>query len=56
MEHSRHSRPRINVRRIDQAYRLVVTLEDLEHTHYHPFPSRDEAWHFGRTVCRPMLA
>ncbi len=47
------SQPRVSVRRIDQAYRVVLTHEGLEHTHRQPL-SQNEAWNLVREI-KPAL-
>ena len=42
-DHRTESEPFVSVRRIDGAYRTVVTYEDLEATHLVPL-QRTEAW------------
>ena len=34
----------ITVRRIDGAWRVVASDDEVEHTHEHPFRSRKRAW------------
>ncbi len=41
---------RVSVRRIDQAYRVMVTMDGLEHTHFHPFNDKDDAWALAHRV------
>ncbi len=50
---SKASQPRVSVRRIDQAYRVVLTHEGLEHTHRQPL-SQNEAWDLAREI-KPAL-
>ena len=41
---------RVTVRRIDQSFRVMVAMDDLEHTHRHPFENKDRAWRLARRV------
>ena len=45
---------RVTVRRIDQSFRVMVTMEDLEHTHDHPFEDKDRAWALVRRVRKAL--
>ena len=47
--------PHLDVRRIDQSYRVVATLEDLEHTHHTPFSDRGAAWRLIRKIKKHLL-
>ena len=41
---------RLNVRRLDGRWRLTASDWGLEHTHRHPFPSREAAERFKARV------
>ena len=41
---------RVSVRRIDQAYRVVVTMDGLEHTLKSPIREKNDAWALAREV------
>ena len=41
---------RLTVRRLDGRYRVTATDRELEHTHRHPFPTRERAEAFADRV------
>ena len=47
--HRAESEPTVTVRRVDGAYRAVVTYEDLEATHLVPL-GREAAWNLAAKV------
>ncbi len=41
---------RLSVRRFDGSYRVTARDRELEHTHRHPFPTRERADRFAHRV------
>ena len=46
---------RLNVRRLDGRWRLTASDRELEHTHRHPFPSREVAERFKARVRQALF-
>ena len=49
-----NDRLNVTVRRLDGRYRVTASDFQLEHTHFHPFPTRDAAERFAARVRRAL--
>ena len=47
---------RLTIRRFDGRWRVTASDSELEHTHRHPFPSRDAAERFKARVRQALEA
>lgn len=40
----------VSIRRIDQTWRVLATVQGAEYTHYERFPYRQDAWYLSKAI------